>query len=279
MAFYGGTFTRLHVDRIKELLSAVSSYLKEGLFKSIRVSTRPDALDPGCLQVMKTYGVTTVELGAQSMDNHVLSLSRRGHTAEDTVGAVERLRRSGFKVGVQLMPGLPGDDEETFRVTITKTIRLNPDMVRLYPAVVIQGTEMADMYRQGRYQPMDVGEAVQICSEACMRLEDKSIPVIRMGLMSSPSLLLKGQIVAGPWHPAFGFLVRSTVHHRRLEPTLPRSGVSSTVIVAAPQREIPLVKGFKNQGLKWIEKRIGAKVVRVEPDDSVLPGRIRVRRV
>jgi histone acetyltransferase (RNA polymerase elongator complex component) len=177
------------------------------------------------------------------------------------------------------MPGLPGDGEEAFRATITKIIRLSPDMVRLYPAVVLRGTGLAEMHRQGRYRPLGLGEAVRICSEACMRFEGEGIPVIRMGLMSSPSLLLQGQIVAGPWHPAFGFLVRSTVHHRLLEPTLPRSGVSSTVIVEAPQREIPLVRGFRNQGLRWIEKRIGAKVVRVEPDDSVPPGRVRVREV
>ena len=278
VAFYGGTFTRLPLGRMKELIEAVVPYIRKGFFRSIRVSTRPDALDKERLEVMKGYGVNTIELGAQSMDDEVLLLSQRGHTAEDTVRAVQILKRMGFRVGIQLMPGLPGDSNEKFRSTITQVIALQPDMVRLYPALVIRGTELAIWYKEGKYQPLRLEDAVDICIESCIQLESKDIPVIRVGLMSSPSLLEKGQIIAGPWHPSFGFLVRSGMHQKKIEPLLPMPGTALKIIIIAPKREIPLVRGYKNQGIMWIENRTGAKIVKVKSDDSIPPGRVRFEK-
>lgn len=279
IAFYGGTFTRLPLKEMEELLEIAARYTKGGPFRSIRVSTRPDALDQQRLEMMKRKGVRTVEVGAQSMDNQVLELSKRGHTAEDTVRAVEKLKRYGFRVGIQLMPGLPGDSEWKFRETITKVIRLRPDMARLYPALIIRGTGLARLYREGRYQPLDLPTAVRVCVEGCIRLEAEGIVVIRIGLMSSSSLLEEGQIIAGPWHPAFGFLVRSSIHHKKMRPDLPRPGTASQIRILAPEREIPLVRGHKNQGIRLIEKKTGARVTGVEPDNSIPRGRVKVEIV
>jgi len=276
IAFYGGTFTNLPFGRMEELLGIASRYIKKGFFRSIRVSTRPDALDPERLEIMKIKGVETVEVGAQSMDNKVLHLSRRGHTAEDTFGAVEALKRYGFQVGIQLMPGLPGDSEEKFRKTITEVIRLRPDGVRLYPALIIQGTGLARLYGEGRYEPMDLDDAVNQCIEACMRLETQGITVIRIGLQASPSLLKEGQIVAGPWHPAFGFLVRSGIHQEMIEPDLPSPGAASRIRIRAPEKDIPLVRGHRNQGLLLIRKKTGAIVEGIEVDNNIPRGRVRV---
>jgi histone acetyltransferase (RNA polymerase elongator complex component) len=228
---------------------------------------------------MRDLGVQTVELGVQSMDDGVLALSRRGHGSEDTVRGVQVLKRFGFKVGIQLMPGLPGDSEQKFRDTVDQVIRLRPDMVRLYPAVVLRITELGRWYREGRYQPLSLETAVEICAESCMRLEAEGISVIRIGLMSTPSLLKKDQIIGGPWHPAFGFLVRSAIHQKKIDPHLPRPGEISEFRILAPKREIPLVRGYKNEGLLAIEKKIGAKIIEVLPDDGLDSGHIRVEAV
>ncbi|MFC1866930.1 elongator complex protein 3 [Thermodesulfobacteriota bacterium] len=279
VAFYGGTFTSLSISRITELLEGVYPYLNQGLFSSVRVSTRPDEIDEKRLGLMRELGVSTVELGVQSMDNEVLGLSHRGHTAEDTIKSVELLKRYGFKVGIQLMPGLPGDSEEKFLTTIEKVIRLRPDMTRLYPAIVIKGTELATWYNDNRYQPLTLEEAVRICRESCVRLESRGIPVIRIGLMSSPSLLQKGEIVAGPWHTAFGFLVRSGIHLKRIESLLPKPGEAAKIVIRAPHKEIPLIRGYKNRGLRLIEEKTGAQVACIKPDDSVIPGRVEVEMI
>jgi histone acetyltransferase (RNA polymerase elongator complex component) len=278
VAFYGGSFTSLGKKRITELLEAVKPYMEQGLFSSIRVSARPDAIDGERLELMRNLGVSIVELGAQSMDDNVLSLSRRGHTAADTTASVEILKKYGFKVGIQLMPGLPGDSKEGFFRTINNVIGLKPDMARLYPAIVIEDTELADWYNHKRYQPLTLEEAVLICREACISLERNGIPVIRIGLMSSPSLLMEGQIVAGPWHSAFGFLVRSDIHLKGIQDLLPGHGDVSQIGIRAPLREIPLVRGYKNQGLRLIEEKTGARIIYVKHDDSLPHGRIGIDR-
>ena len=134
-------------------------------------------------------GVRTVELGAQSMDDRVLALSRRGHGSGDTVSAVRILQERGFRVGIQLMPGLPGDSPGQFRETINRVITLRPDMARLYPTVVVKGTELARRFTEEQYRPLALSEAVELCAESSVRLEARGIPVIRIGLMSSPTLL------------------------------------------------------------------------------------------
>jgi histone acetyltransferase (RNA polymerase elongator complex component) len=276
VAFYGGTFTRLPVGRIQEMLEAVAPFLREGLFKSIRVSTRPDSLQQEQLHLMRKLGVTTVELGTQSMDDRVLELSRRGHTAQDTVESVRLLREQGFKVGIQLMPGLPGDSEEVFKKTVGEVIKLRPDMVRLYPTLVIKGTELATWYRENRYHPLALDAAVGICQESCVRLEEKGIPVIRIGVMSSPALIPGDEIMAGPWHSAFGFLVRSGIHQEKIASYLPRQAVAGKIRLRVPSGEIPLVRGYKNRGLRLIEEKTGAKIVDTIGDDAVPSGQVRV---
>lgn len=274
VAFYGGTFTRLSKRKITELLNEVTPYLRHNLFRSIRVSTRPDELDEERLDLMAGLGVSTVELGVQSMDDEVLRLSKRGHSAQDTVQSVRLLRKHGFRVGIQLMPGLPGDSEEKFFKTVEAVIDLHPDMVRLYPTVVISGTELARWYEEKRYRPLQLDRAIIICQESCFRLESQGIPVIRIGLMSSPSLLREDQIVAGPWHRSFGFLVRSSMHQKTIEPYLPKPGQFKKITIKAPYREIPLVRGYKNRGLALIENKIGAEITAVIPDESVPHGQI-----
>jgi histone acetyltransferase (RNA polymerase elongator complex component) len=279
IAFYGGTFTGLPLERMLELLRIVAPYIQRRLFNSIRISTRPDAVDVERLKVLKKFSVSTVELGTQSMNDQVLALAKRGHTAEDTLRAVRLLREFAFQVGIQLMPGLPGDSEITFRETVEEVVRLRPDMVRLYPTLVIRGTELAEWHKEGKYQPLQLEEAVSICRCSCKRLEGAGVPVIRIGLMSSPSLMEKGQIVAGPWHEAFGHLVRSEIHFEKILSYLPKNGELPEIRLQVPPTEVSLVRGHKNDGLRRIESVTGAKVVEVCPDPSVPSGYLRVKKL
>jgi len=277
IAFYGGTFTSLPVPVIQELLEATSPYLDGGLFTGIRVSTRPDAINPSICRLIAGYKVKTVELGAQSMNNDVLRLSGRGHSADDTFQAARLLKKLNFKLGIQIMPGLPGDSKNVFNETISAVIAMHPDMVRIYPAVVIQGTVLATWYREGRYTPLSLQEAVERCQETCVRFEAEGIPVIRLGLMNSPSLREPGQILAGPWHEAFGHLVKCMIHRTRIAPWLhAQTWKGRRVVIGAPPREIPLLRGYKNEGIRWIEEQIEASVAKIVADKRLPPGHITV---
>ena len=276
LAFYGGTFTGLEKGHMESLLDAAAPYVRNNVVQSIRISTRPDSLDEERLRILKAYHVATVELGVQSMDDRVLALSERGHTADDTIKAVRMLKEHGFRVGVQLMPGLPGDSPKDFLTTIDKVLALEPHMARLYPALVIKGTGLARLYDERAYRPFSLGEAVDLCAKSVALLEKKGVPVIRIGLMDSPPLSEKGRIVSGPWHPAFGFLVRSAIHFERIVPDLPAPDEGSRAIIYAPMREISLVRGYRNQGIRKIEEMTGTKVMDVMPDDTVPAGKIRL---
>ena len=276
VAFYGGTFASLPEPKIRELLGAVAPFLQDGTFHSIRVSTRPDSLDQKKAALMRGLGVSTVELGAQSLDDEVLRRIRRGHSAEDTERSTTLLKQQGFRVGIQLMPGLPGDSAERFSSTVRKVIRIKPDMVRLYPAVVLRGTELAQWVESGMFQPLTLEQAVQICAESCLRLEEAGIPVIRIGLMTSASLREKGQILGGPWHEGFGHLVRSEIYHRKIEAFLPGKGEAKRITIRTPSKDVPLLRGHRNEGVRRIEERTNARIDGILPDDSLAPGRISV---
>jgi histone acetyltransferase (RNA polymerase elongator complex component) len=274
VAFYGGTFTGLPEVRELELLEIVQPYIQRGLFGSIRVSTRPDAIDRKQIKLLRDNHVTTVELGAQSLDNRVLSLAHRGYRNLDIRGSVTHLKHHGFKVGLQLMPGLPGDSRDIFLRGIDEVIQLKPDMVRLYPTLVIKDTKLEKLYRQNLYHPLELSEAVEICEQACINLEEAGIPVIRIGLMTSETL--NNQIVAGPWHESFGFLVRSKIYHGKIASQLPGNEEFTRIILKVNPADFSLLKGHRNDGLRLIEKKTNACVLKINQDDSLPPGKIMV---
>lgn len=204
-AFYGGSFTGLPESVQKEYLDAAAPYLKDGRLDALRLSTRPDYINSRICDFLKERGVATVELGVQSMDEHVLHLSGRGHGPDAAVQAVRVLKEAGLKVGLQFMPGLPGDTRETVIETTKRVIALAPDFVRVYPSIVLKDTALHRMYLSGRYTPWPLDEMVSVCVEVKRELDLAGIPVIRMGLQ--PTKELESSIAAGPYHPSFRQLV------------------------------------------------------------------------
>lgn len=207
IAFFGGSFTAIERNDMISLLEAAAPFVREGCFAGIRISTRPDAVDDGTLALLKKYGVTSIELGAQSMKDRVLAMNGRGHTAAQVEDAARRIRAQGFSLGLQMMTGLYGDTPAGAEYTARRLAALEPDTVRIYPTIVMRGTELEEKYRSGVYCPMDLEDAVGLCSHLLAFFESRGIRVIRLGLHSTPELE-RGR-VAGPWHPAFRELCES----------------------------------------------------------------------
>ena len=231
VAFYGGSFTGLPMGRQAELLAAVRPYRVQGTVRSVRLSTRPDLVDRGRIDWLVGHGVTTIELGVQSCDDEVLGRSNRGHTAADALRAGRLVRERGLRLGIQLMPGLPGETFRSLRHTAAEVIGLHPDFVRLYPALVLRGSGLERLYHGGGYRPLSLGRAVAWTAYLKKRFDDRGIGVVRMGL--HPSEDLERALVAGPYHPAFGELVqaRLMLHQtRRLLTGLP-DGPPVTLVI------------------------------------------------
>lgn len=212
-AFFGGSFTGIPIEEQTSLLSAANEYLKKGLIDGIRISTRPDYIDRTILDNLKRFGVTTIELGVQSMNDEVLKLSNRGHTRADVINAVKLIREYSFVLGLQMMTGLPGDTDERSLKTADDIIELKPDIVRIYPTLTIKDTYLEKLYRMGEYTPQTVSEAVELSKQLLLKFEKNNITVIRIGLQSTEEISEGGSVVAGPMHSAFRELVESSIYY------------------------------------------------------------------
>ncbi len=206
-AYFGGSFTALDNKLQEDYLRALQPFINEGFIDGIRISTRPDFINESILEFLMKNSVKTIELGVQSLKNEVLQASGRGYTAETVFYACSLIKQYGFKLGVQLMIGLPGDSFDYDIDTAIGTISILPDMVRIYPVLVVKDTALEKLYYQGCYEPLRLEEAVDICCEMFLRFQQKGIEVIRMGLHPSEELREDGVVTAGPFHPAFGEMV------------------------------------------------------------------------
>ncbi len=270
-AFYGGSFTGLDFALQEELFKPVDELLEQGIIGSIRLSTRPDYIDNEKLEFLKKHHVSTVELGVQSLDDNVLALAERGHAAASVNGAVALLRFYGFKIGLQLMCGMPGQTEESFMATVRAGIGLKPDMVRLYPLLVIKDTPLEESYAKGLFRPLTVEAAAEQCAQACELFEAAGIRVIRTGLQPDDELCSPGNIIAGPFHPAFGEIVKSRVLRRRLTPQILRildSGVRRIKIYVPAKSESKL-RGQQNANIKYW-RGLGAEIEIVKNDGEII---------
>jgi len=207
IAFFGGSFTAIDRDYMCALLSAAQPFLPH--FYGIRISTRPDAIDEEVLALLKDSGVTAIELGAQSMDDSVLESNKRGHTAEDVRNASALIRRFGFSLGLQMMTGLYGATPQTDRETAQKIIALQPDTVRIYPTVILRGTELAARYADGSFCPYTLEASVALCADLILLFAKADIPVIRLGLHYSDSLVQNS--LGNNYHPAFKELCENKI--------------------------------------------------------------------
>ncbi len=216
IAFYGGTFTALPWDIQERYLKTVYPFVKAGTIDGIRVSTRPDCISWDGVSALREYGVEVIEIGVQSMVDEVLSRSQRGHGSEDTVRAVRIVKESSMEVGLQIMPGLPGDTEETIILTAKRCAGLKPHFVRIYPTMVIRDTQLYEMYRRGEYTPWGLDDMVRVLRKVVGIFKEGGIPVIRLGLQPTDSLL--SSMVAGPYHPSLRDLIDSPPTKKTLTP-------------------------------------------------------------
>ena len=223
IAFFGGSFTAIPRDYMISLLEATKPFIEAHRFCGIRISTRPDAIDEEILGILKEYGVTSIELGAQSTDEEVLHLNRRGHTRQDIINASALIREKGFSLGLQMMTGLLGDTAEKALKTSEDIISMKPDTVRIYPTITLEGTHLGELYKDGGYNPQSLEDAVSLCGKLLKRFYDNNIRVIRLGLHSGGNV--EEGYLAGPYHPAFGELCQSAIYLDCAIDEIKRSGL------------------------------------------------------
>jgi histone acetyltransferase (RNA polymerase elongator complex component) len=274
IAFYGGTFTGMDRNEQRRLLKLAEAFLREGAVDGIRISTRPDEIDAEGLDLLRTHSVTTVEVGAQSLDDEVLLLSQRGHTAADTIRALVLLKKRGFETGLHLMVGLPGDNPDRFAETIRRVIDLRPDTVRIHPTLVLRDTPLAEIFKQGKYLPLTLSDAVNFCKDALKALTAEGIPVIRLGLQTTRELEEPGAVIAGPFHPSFRSLVETALFLDMATALLFSAGqengapVLSAHFILSPA-DLSNFYGRGRENIKALRHRFGLCEIRVSSDPDL----------
>lgn len=275
IAFFGGSFTGIDRGLMIRLLDLAEEYVKRGRVVGIRMSTRPDYISDEIIDVIGRYTLSEVELGIQSMSDRVLALSRRGHTAADSVRAVTKLVKSGIAVGGQMMIGLPGATLEDEENTAREICRLGAASCRIYPTIVFRGTCLSVMTERGEYTPLSVDEAVSRSASALKIFEENGVNCLRVGLQDSENLHSEEKYLAGPVHPAMGELVRGELFRREIEKALevPVSALDSNdldgITVEVPRGKISMAVGVSGVNRDYFREKYDLKKIIYKENEAL----------
>ena len=267
IAFFGGSFTGLDEKVMISYLEIALNYKKKGIIDRIRLSTRPDYINNSILDILKKYEVDVIELGIQSLDNEILNANERGHSKEDSIRASKLIKDYGFKLGHQIMPGLYKDSFDKAIKTGLESIKMNPDMVRIYPTLVIKDTKLEKLYKEGLYKPLSLDEAIEISSRLYMIYSYKKIPVIRIGLQPTENINEKKDVVAGPFHPSIRQLVETNIHKIYLEELINKYRLKNKIKIHISNREISIIAGNKKANKNYFYKKYGL-IINFENDEN-----------
>lgn len=270
VAFFGGSFTGIDTDVQKRFLSTAYNYVINGDIYGIRISTRPDYINKEILDMLSSYGVTTIELGVQSLDEDVLRIANRGHTKYDVYKAVELIKTYDFSLGLQMMTELPGDTDDKAINTADEIISLRPDFVRIYPTLVIRDTKLHEMYENGTYTTRSVDDAAELCKELLKKFNKANIKVIRIALQTTDEISPNGSIVSGPYDAQFREIVESKLFYENISKKLEKLEFKSPVIYVN-NKDISKAIGQKRINIIKLSEKIGVNVV-IKSSDKISCG-------
>ncbi|MCY6959496.1 elongator complex protein 3 [Clostridium brassicae] len=271
VSFFGGTFTAIDINKQKELLAVAKMYKDQGKIDYIHLSTRPDYINQDILENLKAYSTDIIELGIQSLDDEVLLKSGRGHTVEDVIRASHMIKEYGFILGHQIMLGLPGDDFKKDIETTKNIIKLNPDIARIYPSLVIKDTPMEKMYNYGTYCPYTLEEAVEISKEVYSMFVANDVNVIRIGLQPTEEINWGKDLIAGPFHPAFRELVEGSIYNDIILEEIQNENCDDFIIYIN-NKDLSKVYAYKKKIFKDMESKISPKKAIVQQKSDIERG-------
>ncbi len=280
VAFFGGSFTGIDIEKQEELLKAAYEFIEKKQIHSIRISTRPDYINKDILKMLKKYKVQTIELGVQSANDYILKRSNRGHRFEDVKKASRLIRWYGFKLGHQMMVGLPESTRIDEINTAKALIKLKPKIIRIYPVLVIKNTKLEEEYINGEYEPVTIVQAVETCRELITMFNKKKIEVIRIGLQNTDTIAdpkeEKSEVVAGPYHPAFRQLVESAMWYDAIVSKIKKLNVKvKEVEVIVNPIDVNNVIGHKRENIDKLKEVYDVDLI-VKQDDNIKQGKSKI---
>jgi len=277
VAFYGGNFTGMPQGLQKCYLLPAYQAIQEGRIDGIRISTRPDYISEKDLNFLAQYGVRTIEIGVQSLDQKILQKAGRTYSEKQVIEAMRLLHDHQFCIGLHLMVGLPEESAEALCRTVEKVIELAPHFVRIHPTLVIKNTELEKMYRRGNYSPLTLEKTIELCKELFLQFAKAHITVARIGLQSIPEMEKEGSVIAGPFHPALGELVVSSLAYDQMVDLMAKEGGDGKrVTILVPERELSIFLGQHRQNLHRLQQKYRDTGISIAPDKSLERGKLKL---
>lgn len=270
IAFFGGSFTAINILEQRNFLEIALKYKNLGLIQEIRLSTRPDAINKDILDMLREYTVDTIELGVQSLDKLVLKESERGHDDKVVFYASKLIKSYGFKLGLQLMLGLPKDSYEKSMESARKLLQIKPSFIRIYPTLVIKNTKLEFLMNNNLYTPMTLEEAIDLSCEILILFTLNKIPVIRIGLQTTENIQEGKDVLAGPFHPALRQLVEERVFKKLFLAYVYKEGINlrdKEITLICGKLYTSVIAGQKGQNKSQIIKDLGLKNLSIRQED------------
>lgn len=260
IAFFGGSFTGIDINLQIDYLKVAKKYIDNGEVNSIRLSTRPDYISEEILVMLKEYGVDTIELGVQSMDDKILSIAKRGHTSQDVIRASKLIKKYNIRLGHQIMIGLPNSIMETEIYTIRECLKLKPTQLRIYPVYVIEDSELYDMYNSREYTPLSIAEAVKRCVAVVKECQSENVAIIRLGLQSTSEITSSNSNIFGPVCDNFAEYVISAIIREHIEKYL-KKDQNEDIIVHVPRKYVSVTVGPKKINKIYFENKYNVRYI------------------
>ncbi len=265
VAFFGGSFTGLPIDMQESYLQVVQPFIKNKQVSSIRLSTRPDYISDEILTMLKKYNVLDIELGAQSTNDDVLRLSGRGHNREAILAASKKIKQYGFRLGLQMMIGLPGDTKEKALQTARDIIDFGAETTRIYPTLVVSDTPLAKLYQQGKYSPISIGTAIEWTKDIYTLFFKNNVTVLKVGLHPNKDFTHNEYLLAGPFHPSFKELVLSEIWKDKLSNTIQNNCKYKNISIYTSEEEINNAIGYNSTNKKALQKKFKNVYFNIDP--------------
>lgn len=272
IAFFGGSFTAIDIKVQKSLLTVAKEYVDKGIVKDIRLSTRPDCISHEILKMLKSYNVSIIELGVQSLDETVLLESIRGHKSNEVYESAKLIKEYGIKLGLQMMIGLPTDSFEKCMYTAKEFVKMNPYCVRIYPTLVVKETGLENLLNDNKYSPFTLEESIYIVKKLLVLFYKNNINVIRVGLQSSEDIQLGKAILSGPYHPAFRELVEGNIIKDYLECLVKEYNIKENITINTSNKNISKIIGNRKVNSIYLKEKfnINLKTICKDLDDNKL---------
>lgn len=281
IAFFGGSFTGIDRTLMLYLLGIAKEYIDLGRVSSIRLSTRPDYIDEEILDILAFHGVTTIELGIQSMSDKVLLKCNRGHNADTSRVACRLIKQKGFELIGQMMTALPYSKPEDEIVTAKELVALGVDGARIYPTMVFAQTKLEAMTQSGEYIPPPLDELVRRSAEVFAVFKDNDIPVIRIGLQASDGLGDTDGIKYGAYRAAMGEMVMSRYYLDKINELLkdlPKDKlIGKLLYISCAKGEISKISGQKRENKEKLISEYGFKSINITEQDNIRSYNIKIK--